>query len=100
MPLFPTVVTGVVITSIGISIMQVVIDWAAGGKGNPDYGSPIYIGTSLLVLVFILLVTRFAKGFLCNISVLLGIFIWVCHCFYDGESQFCRARQCGVVCSH
>lgn len=28
MPLFPTVVTGVVITSIGISIMQVGIDWA------------------------------------------------------------------------
>ncbi|HKN02867.1 MAG TPA: nucleobase:cation symporter-2 family protein [Buttiauxella sp.] len=73
MPLFPTVVTGVVITSIGISIMQVGINWAAGGKGNPDYGNPLYLGTSLLVLVFILLVTRYAKGFLSNISVLLGI---------------------------
>lgn len=32
MPLFPTVVTGVVITSIGISIMQVGIDWMAGAR--------------------------------------------------------------------
>lgn len=73
MPLFPTVVTGVVITSIGISIMQVGIDWAAGGKGSPDYGNPLYIGVSLVVLIFILLITRFAKGFFSNISVLLGI---------------------------
>lgn len=36
MPLFPNMVTGIVITSIGLSIMQVGIDWAAGGKGNPN----------------------------------------------------------------
>ncbi|ARD38724.1 purine permease [Edwardsiella ictaluri] len=93
MPLFPNVVTGVVITSIGISIMQVGIDWAAGGKGNPDYGSPLYLGTSLLVLVFILLVTRYAKGFLGNISVLLGIVfgflvaLWLGEVSFDGLSD-------------
>ncbi|MGU0160342.1 solute carrier family 23 protein [Escherichia coli] len=42
MPLFPPLVTGVVITSIGLSIIQVGIDWAAGGKGNPQYGNPVY----------------------------------------------------------
>ena len=36
MPLFPTVVTGVVITSIGISIMQVGIDWMAGARATPS----------------------------------------------------------------
>lgn len=73
MPLFPPLVTGVVITSIGLSIIQVGIDWAAGGKGNPDYGSPVYLGISFAVLLFILLVTRFAKGFMSNVAVLLGI---------------------------
>lgn len=53
--------------------MQVGIDWAAGGKGNPEYGSPIYLGISFAVLLFILLVTRFAKGFMSNVAVLLGI---------------------------
>ncbi|MEI2267458.1 nucleobase:cation symporter-2 family protein [Erwinia sp. CGal63] len=73
MPLFPPLVTGIVITSIGLSIIQVGVDWAAGGKGNPDYGSPVYLSISFAVLLFILLVTRFAKGFLSNIAVLLGI---------------------------
>lgn len=73
MPLFPPLVTGVVITSIGLSIIQVGIDWAAGGKGNPEYGNPVYLGISFAVLLFILLVTRFAKGFMSNVAVLLGI---------------------------
>lgn len=73
MPLFPPLVTGVVITSIGLSIIQVGIDWAAGGKGNPEYGSPVYLCISFAVLLFILLVTRFAKGFMSNVAVLLGI---------------------------
>ena len=61
MPLFPPLVTGVVITSIGLSIIQVGIDWAAGGKGNPQYGNPVYLGISFAVLIFILLITRYAK---------------------------------------
>ncbi|HGP2903176.1 TPA: nucleobase:cation symporter-2 family protein, partial [Salmonella enterica] len=73
MPLFPNIVTGIVITSIGISIMRVGISWAAGGAGNPHFGDPKYLTTSLLVLVFIILVTRYAQGFIRNIAVLLGV---------------------------
>ncbi|WP_310585909.1 solute carrier family 23 protein, partial [Klebsiella pneumoniae] len=69
----PPLVTGVVITSIGLSIIQVGIDWAAGGKGNPQYGNPVYLGISFAVLIFILLITRYAKGFMSNVAVLLGI---------------------------
>lgn len=72
-PLFPPLVTGVVITSIGLSIIQVGIDWAAGGRGNPHYGDPVYLAISFAVLLFILIVTRFAKGFMSNVAVLLGI---------------------------
>lgn len=72
-PLFPPLVTGVVITSIGLSIIQVGVDWAAGGKGNPEYGNPVYLGISFAVLIFILLITRYAKGFMSNVAVLLGI---------------------------
>lgn len=61
------------ITSIGLSIIQVGIDWAAGGKGNPQYGNPVYLGISFAVLIFILLITRYAKGFMSNVAVLLGI---------------------------
>ncbi|WGS49248.1 purine permease [Paraburkholderia sp. D15] len=70
---FPPVVIGVVISVIGLSLMEVGINWAAGGVGNPDYGNPIYLGLSFVVLTLILLINKFAKGFLANISVLLGI---------------------------
>ncbi|STI80179.1 purine permease ygfU [Escherichia coli] len=56
-----------------LSIIQVGIDWAAGGKGNPQYGNPVYLGISFAVLIFILLITRYAKGFMSNVAVLLGI---------------------------
>ena len=53
--------------------VQVGINWAAGGVGNPEYGNPVFLGTSFAVLVFILVITRFVRGFIANISVLLGI---------------------------
>jgi uracil-xanthine permease len=70
---FPPVVVGVVISVIGLSLMEVGINWAAGGVGNPDYGNPVYLGLSLVVLTLILLINKFGKGFVANISVLLGI---------------------------
>lgn len=70
---FPPVVTGTVITVIGISLMSVGINWAAGGLGNPNYGHPFYLLISTLVLLFILVLNKFAKGFWVDISVLLGI---------------------------
>ncbi len=38
---FPPVVIGTVIAVIGLSLMGVGINWAAGGVGNPDYGNPV-----------------------------------------------------------
>jgi uric acid transporter len=70
---FPPVVVGTVIAVIGLSLMEVGINWAAGGVGNPDYGNPVYLGLSLLVLMLILLINKFGRGFIANISVLLGI---------------------------
>jgi len=71
--LFPPVVVGAVIAVIGLSLMEVGINWAACGVGNPDYGNPVYLVLSLAVLLLILLINRFGRGFVANISVLLGI---------------------------
>ncbi len=81
--LFPPVVTGTIITVIGVSLMGVGINWAAGGQPlvktaegmvpNPAYGAPLHLAVALAVLVCILLITRFGRGFFANISVLLGI---------------------------
>ncbi|GAN76708.1 nucleobase:cation symporter-2 family protein [Acidisphaera rubrifaciens] len=73
LPFFPPVVTGSIITVIGITLMRIGINWAGGGFGSHDFGAPGYLGVAALVLAIILLLLRFAHGFLQNVAVLTGI---------------------------
>jgi NCS2 family nucleobase:cation symporter-2 len=117
---FPPVVTGTIITIIGVSLMRVGVGWAMGGPAflaqrtdvpklvamvdaakasaaaaaasagaaasapmlklgpipmvdNPGYGALDNMAIAAAVLVFILLLVKYAKGFVANISVLLGL---------------------------
>ncbi|CAG9170944.1 nucleobase:cation symporter-2 family protein [Cupriavidus pinatubonensis] len=80
---FPPVVTGTVVLVIGISLMRVGINWAAGGNPmistpngpvpNPNFGVPVNIAIATVVLLTVLALVAFAKGFLCNVAVLIGI---------------------------
>ena len=74
--LFPPVVTGTVILVIGVSLMNIGVNWAAGGQPSaPDYGSPLYLGVALFTLVVILAITRFSKGLINNAAVLIGVIV-------------------------
>jgi NCS2 family nucleobase:cation symporter-2 len=75
LPLFPPVVTGSLILMIGITLMRVGVNWAAGAPVStiPTYGDPFNLGMAGLVMLTILLITRFVRGFFGNIAVLLGI---------------------------
>jgi NCS2 family nucleobase:cation symporter-2 len=88
LPLFPPVVTGTIITIIGISLMRVGIGWLGGGVGNPEFGSPVFLGVGLLVLVAILLIARYGHGFLANIAVLLGIMLGFVLAALMGRTDF------------
>ena len=70
---FPSVVTGTIITMIGVVLMRVGVGWAGGGATKADFGALGYILVAALVLTVILLIIKFATGFLQNMSVLLGI---------------------------
>ena len=70
---FPSVVTGTIITMIGVVLMRVGVGWAGGGAARADFGAAGYLGIAALVLFVILLVIKFARGFLQNMSVLIGI---------------------------
>lgn len=72
---FPPLVTGTVITSIGISLLPVGITWAGGGANADNFGAPINIGLALFVLIVILLINRFGRGMWVNVSVLLGLVV-------------------------
>jgi len=74
LPLFPAVVTGTIILVIGISLMRVGINWAAGGLPSmPQYGALNGLGVALFVLLIILGLIKWGKGFVANVAVLLGI---------------------------
>ncbi|WP_394850307.1 purine permease [Pendulispora brunnea] len=71
---FPPVVAGTIITIVGVSLLPVAVNWAAGGNPHaPDYGDPRYAALAFVVLVFILLIYRFSSGFISNIAVMLGL---------------------------
>jgi uric acid transporter len=70
---FPAVVTGTIITMIGVVLMRVGVNWAGGGAGSADFGAAGYLLIAALVLGVILLVIKFASGFVQNMAVLIGI---------------------------
>ena len=87
-PYFPPVVTGTIITVIGVSLMRIGIGWVGGGLAmikkpveggglgdvpNPGFGQLDNLAIAFAVLVVVVLVAKYAKGFLANIAVLIGI---------------------------
>ncbi|MFM0164628.1 nucleobase:cation symporter-2 family protein [Paraburkholderia sediminicola] len=73
MRFFPAVVTGTIILTIGMTLFPVAINWAGGGHDSPNFGDPRNLLIATVVLLVILLINKFLKGFLANISVLLGM---------------------------
>jgi len=70
---FPKIVTGSVVTIIGLSLIPVAMNNAAGGQGNADFGEPRNLLLAFGTLVVILAVNRLATGFVRAISVLIGL---------------------------
>jgi NCS2 family nucleobase:cation symporter-2 len=71
---FPPVVTGSIITIIGVSLLPVAVRWAGGGNPSAaNFGAPLFIGLAFLVLLLVLFFYRYFKGFMSNIAVLLGL---------------------------
>ncbi|WP_253862032.1 nucleobase:cation symporter-2 family protein [Prauserella halophila] len=71
---FPPVVTGVVITAIGLTLVPVAANWAMGGDSeSEDYGSLANIGLAFLTLAIILLLSKVGSATLSRLSILLGL---------------------------
>lgn len=72
---FPPVVTGSVVTIIGVTLIPVALNNFAGGQGSEAFASLQNIGLGFLTLLIILLVLKFAKGFFASIAILIGIIV-------------------------
>jgi len=73
---FPKVVSGSIITLIGLSLLPVAVRWAGGGDPTaPDFAAVGNLALALTVLIIIIVLYRALKGFWSNIAVLLGLVI-------------------------
>ena len=138
---FPPVVTGTIITIIGVSLMRVGVGWAMGGPAflaqspdvpkliamvdkvkegaaaaataaapgasapvlrlpgpipmvdNPAYGALDNMAVAAFVLVVVLLLVKYMKGFIANISVLLGHRRRLRGGDRDGQDELRQGRQ-------
>jgi NCS2 family nucleobase:cation symporter-2 len=96
---FPPVVTGTIIAVIGISLMRIGINWAAGAAAPnlPGYGDPINLAVAAFVLIAILAITKFGKGFVVNVAVLLGIILGFIVAWVIGKVSFTDVGNAGWV---
>lgn len=87
---FPAIVTGSVITTIGLTLIPVAI----GNMGNNEANPTLESLTLALITVFIILVVNiFTKGFLKSISILLGLVIGTLIASGMGQVNFAPVSQ-------
>ncbi|MDI3403233.1 solute carrier family 23 protein [Streptomyces cavernicola] len=86
---FPPVVTGSVITIIGLALLPVAAASAAGGDG-PSFqpGSARNMAYALGTLAVIVLVHKVSRGFLSTVGVLLGLALGTTVAWALGDTDF------------
>jgi NCS2 family nucleobase:cation symporter-2 len=81
---FPPVVTGCVITIIGLSLFPVALRWIRGNAtitvngalvDNPNYAAGWALALGAITLVVTLATARFGKGFVARMAVMVGLIV-------------------------
>lgn len=73
--LFPDVVTGTVIFTIGISLYPTAIRYMAGGSGSEDFGSARNWFVAIVTFVTVFILSNFTKGILKRGSLFFGMLV-------------------------
>ncbi|OLZ39576.1 uracil permease [Natrinema saccharevitans] len=72
-PFFPPLVTGLVVVIIGLYLVPVAMDYAAGGANAADFGALHHIGLAALVLAVAVGLNMLTRGVTRLLSVLVAI---------------------------
>src|SRR5690606_32368761 len=91
---FPPLVTGIVITTIGLTLMPVAALWAMGGNSAaPDFGSMGHIGLAAGTLAIVLVLTRLGNATVSRLSILIAILIGTLAAAATGQADFSHVTQ-------
>ena len=86
--LFPPVVTGTIITIIGINLMPVAVKWMGGGAGSPNFGDLLNIALGVATFIIVIITYRFGKGFIGNLAILVGLILGTALAMLCGVTDF------------
>ena len=93
MKFFPPLVTGTVVALIGLTLLPVSIDWAAGGAGSANYASLENLAVAMFVLIITLLLNNYGKGIISSASILIGIVVGYIVCIPLGLVDFTPVKE-------
>lgn len=90
---FPPVVTGSVVTVIGVTLIPVAMNNLAGGQGSSNFGAVENVLLGFGTLLFILAIFRFFNGFIRSIAILLGILAGTLAASFMGMVDFSAVKE-------
>ncbi|MBC2883854.1 purine permease [Ochrobactrum sp. CM-21-5] len=95
---FPPLVTGIVITTIGLTLMPVAARWAMGGDSNSsEFGSMTNIGLAGLTLVIVLILSKMGNATISRLSILLAMIIGTLIAWALGLTDFSKVGEGSIV---
>lgn len=90
----PPVVTGTIITTIGLTLMPVAARWAMGGNSNAaDFGSVANIGLAALTLALVLVLSKVGIATISRLSILLALVLGTLFATAVGMADFSQVGE-------
>jgi xanthine permease len=91
---FPPLVTGIVITTIGLTLMPVAARWVMGGNSaSPEFGSVANIGLAGLTFAIVLLLSKLGSATISRLSILLAMVVGTLIAWALGMTDFSKVTE-------
>lgn len=91
---FPPLVTGIVITTIGLTLMPVAARWVMGGNSaSPEFGSVANIGLAALTFAIVLVLSKLGSATISRLSILLAMVVGTLIAWALGMTDFSKVSQ-------
>lgn len=94
--LFPPLITGTVVFTIGLSLYPTAVKYMAGGASSPNYGAWQNWLVGFITLAVVIALNHFAKGILKLASILIGMIVGYIVSGFFGMIDFSAVASAGV----
>lgn len=94
--LFPPLITGTVVFTIGLSLYPTAVKYMAGGQASPNYGAWQNWLVAFLTLAVVVALNHFAKGILKLASILIGMLVGYIISGFFGMIDFSAVQGAGI----